>query len=101
MDKKIVIKEIDKLISTVYSGRIVSEYLIYVMQSPQEYTNYMPVEAYTEIGENAKNIRVNELILVHFTSEGLVDINKDEIIETVSFEEYTKELEETLKKHGK
>jgi hypothetical protein len=101
MNKKIVVKEIDKLASAVHKGRVITEYLIYVMQTPYEYTAGTPLEAYTEFGENAKNIRVNELILIHFTSEDLLNINKDEIIETVSFEEYTKELKETIEKHGK
>jgi len=101
MNKKIVVKEIDKLASAVYKGRVITEYLIYVMQTQHEYTAGTPLEAYTEFGENAKDARINELMLIHFTSEDVLNTKLSEIIETVSFEEYTKELKETLEKHGK
>lgn len=96
MDKKLIIKEIDKLKSAVHADRIVSEYLIYVMIDD----NSQPLEAYTELGDTAKNARVNELILIHFVTD---DVNtpmptKEEIIEEVSFEEYIKELKKIWKK---
>ena len=47
MDKKIVVKEIDKLKSSLHKDRIVTEYLIYLMLGD----NTQPLEAYTEFGE--------------------------------------------------
>lgn len=82
--KKIVIKEIDKLSSTLHKTRSVSEYLIYLKH------NDANIKAYTEIGEAAKNYRVNELILDNFVSENSETnkIKKEDIIEEYNFQEY-------------
>lgn len=97
MGKKIVIKEIDKLASALHKDRIVTEYIIYVIINDNQ---IQPLEAYTEFGDDAKNTRVNELILLHFITEDLAQhpINKEDIIEEISFEEYTKELKKIWKK---
>lgn len=96
MDKKLIVKEIDKLKSAVHKDRIVTEYLIYVMIDG----NTSPLEAYTELGDDAKNARINELILIHFISEdnNTPSPNKEDIIEEISFEEYIKELKLLWKK---
>jgi len=95
--KKLVIKEIDKFISTLHKDRIYTEYIIYVIIDDNIIT---PLEAYTEIGESAKSARVNELILIHFISEDPTQESpkKEEIIEEISFEEYVKELKKIWKK---
>jgi len=82
-DKKIVVKEIDKLVSVVSPTRVVTEYMVYLMVNEQK------VAAYLELGEEAKNIRVNELIVKHFMSDEH-DTNKiiiTNIVEEVSFED--------------
>ncbi len=92
--QKIIIKEIDKLHSSLHKNYIVSEYLIYVMVDENQ-----TLEAYTELGEAAKNARINELILVHFMDEdnqGIV--TKEDIIEEITFEEYSKDLKRIVKK---
>lgn len=95
MNKKIVIKEIDKLLSALHKDRIVSEYIIYVIMDD----NYIqPLEAYTEFGDDAKKTRVNELILLHFITENNQLINNEEIIEEINFEEYSKNLKKIWKK---
>ena len=96
MDKKLIIKEIDKLKSALHEGRFETEYLIYVMIN----NNTQPLEAYTELGDTAKNARVNELILIHFISEDPSEPSptKEEIIEEVTFEQYIKELKNIWKK---
>ena len=96
MDKKIVIKEVDKLKSALHKDHIVTEYLIYVNLNG----NSQPLEAYTEYGETAKNARVNELILLNFISENMDTnpINKEDIIEEITFENYAKELKRIWKK---
>lgn len=96
MEKKIVIKEVDKLASALHKNRIVIEYLIYLMDASTGF--HTPLEAYTEFGEENKKARVNELILLHFTTDDTVNINKDEIIEEVSFNDYSKELKKLWKK---
>jgi hypothetical protein len=63
MDNKIVIKEIDKLVSVVSKERVVSEYIIYYMVGD------VKVEAHTELGDEAKKIRVNEILLKHFIND--------------------------------
>ncbi len=94
--KKIIIKEIDKLQSALHKDYVVTEFLIYVMIDG----NSQPFEAYTELGDTAKNARINELILIHFISEdpSQEPLNKEEIIEEISFEEYAKDLKRIWKK---
>jgi len=79
--KKIVIKEIDVYSSKLFKGKIISEYLIYVeLDGTRLY-------AYTELGEDAKKERVNELILEQIITEDTITINKDEVIEEFCLEE--------------
>lgn len=62
MDKKIIIKTIDKLKSSVHKGREISEFLISVAVD----NGKTQIEAHTELGDEAKRLRVNELLLNHF-----------------------------------
>jgi len=82
--KKIVIKEIDRLNSTVHKPKSISEYLIYVMLDD------VKLKAYTEIGEAAKKERVNELLLTHFITEQNNKINTQDMIQEMSLEEIKK-----------
>jgi len=82
--KRIIIKEIDKYSSRLYKGKTISEYLIYVE------VNGTRVHAYTELGEDAKQERVNQLIVEHLISSDTKTINKDEIIEEFCLEEILK-----------
>lgn len=86
--KKIVIKEIDRLNSTVHKPKSISEYLIYIMLDD------VKLKAYTEIGEAAKKERVNELLLTHFITEQNNKINNkintQDIIQEMSLEEIKK-----------
>jgi hypothetical protein len=95
MKKKIVIKEIDKLRSFLHRDRVITEYIIYVIIDENR---IQPMEAYTELGEDAKKARVNELILLHFITEDNQPIINEDIIEEISFEEYAKELKKIWKK---
>lgn len=58
--KKIKIKEIDKLYGKNNKKRVVSEYLVYLTI---EGTN---VQCFNEIGDQAKNERVNMILLSEF-----------------------------------
>lgn len=82
--KKIIVKEIDRLNSTVFKRKKISEYLIYVMLDD------IKLKAYTEIGENAKKERVNELLLTHFITEQNNKISIEDIIQEMSLEEIKK-----------
>ncbi len=95
MNKKIVIKEVDKLLSVLHKDRIVTEYIIYVILNENV---IQPLEAYTEFGEDAKKVRVNELILLHFITEDNQQINTEDIIQEIGFEDYAKELKKIWKK---
>jgi hypothetical protein len=82
--KKIVVKEIDRFKSSVFGGKTVSEYLIYLKMKQDG--NEITLKGYTELGEHNKKARIDELILEHFvTNETLDVINKNEIIEEISF----------------
>jgi hypothetical protein len=82
-EKKIVLKEIDKLVSVVSPTRVVTEYMVYLMVNEQK------VAAYLELGEEAKSIRVNELIIEHFIGDehNGHKIIISNIVEEVSFED--------------
>ena len=87
--KKIVVKEIDRLKSTVFADKVVSEYLIYVIMN--QGSNDITLKGYTEYGEKNKEARIDELIVEHFVNnETLSKINKKEIIEEISFLEHVK-----------
>lgn len=58
---KIVIKEIDKYTSHLFKDKMISEYIIYLISEEG-----VKKEAYMEIGEEAKKLRVNELLLNNF-----------------------------------
>ena len=75
--KSILIKEIDQLYSNLHNDRVVSEYLVYLMQ------NDVKLECYSELGKEAKDMRVNELIVSNFDLE----IALEDIIQEVTFEE--------------
>lgn len=75
--KRIVIKEIDKLVSVVNKDRVITEYIVYLMYGLNK------IEAYTELGDIAMRIRATELAVIN-------DINNEDIelpIELVTFEE--------------
>ena len=80
---KILIKEIDRYTSKTFKNKSISEYLIYVAL-----VNGQKLYAYTEIGNEAKNLRVNELIAKYFMDNNNT-INKEDIIEELSLEELT------------
>lgn len=75
---RILIKENDKLKSVRHKGRMVSEYLIYLM------VDNVAVKCYNEIGENAKLDRVNDILLREFNIDNKNNIN--DIIDEVSYE---------------
>jgi hypothetical protein len=78
--KKIVVKEIDRLNSTVHKGKTISEYLIYLIE------NDVKLACYSEFGVVAKNLMVNQLILEHISFK----TSLEDIIQEVSFEEVLK-----------
>lgn len=87
--KKIIVKEIDKLKSTMFGGKEISEYLIYLVLKQDD--NEIKLEGYTEYGEKNKEDRINELIVEHFiNNETLSNINKNEIIQEINFLEHLK-----------
>ena len=84
--KRIVIKEIDKLKSTLNKGKVVSEYLIYLTLKNDD--EDIILKGFTELGEENKKSRVNQLLLEHFlSSESLSSSKINDIIQEVSFEE--------------
>lgn len=59
---QILTKEIDKYKSTFHKGRVISEYIIYIM------IDEVIIEAYTELGEENKNNRLRILNNIHGTT---------------------------------
>ena len=62
MEKKILIKEIDKY-TNLRKDKIVSEYIVYYI------INERNVEALIAYGEKEKTLKVNEILLKHFVNE--------------------------------
>ncbi len=58
---RILIKEIDKYTSSVFKNKTVSEYMIYLMTE-----DGVKKEAYLEMGDEAKKLRVNQLLMDNF-----------------------------------
>jgi len=87
--KRIVVKEIDKLKSSTFDNKTISEYLIYLIINLGD--GDIILNGFTEIGDKNKEAKIDELIVEHFvTNDSLEVINKESIIEEISFSEYTK-----------
>jgi hypothetical protein len=85
--KRIIVKEIDKLKSTINGDKIITEYLIYLTLNQDD--TEIKLNCFIEYGEANKETRINELIVEHFISnESIVEINKKDIIQEITFEEY-------------
>lgn len=85
--KRIIVKEIDKLKSSTFSDKTITEYLIYLVLN--QGGGDIIMEGFTEYGEKNKDAKVNELIIEHFVdNETLNKIDKKQIIEEISFENY-------------
>ena len=76
--KKIVIKEIDRLTSELYTNKVVSEYLIYLLDGDNRES------AYIVLGEDAKKDRVNELLVKHFITNENIKININDVVEELA-----------------
>lgn len=87
--KRIVIKEIDKLKSTLNKGKVVSEYLIYLTLKNDD--EDIILKGFTELGEENKKSRVNQLLVEHFLSnESLSSSKITDIIQEIKFKEKIK-----------
>jgi hypothetical protein len=53
--REIIVKEIDTLTSKLHKGRVITEYLIYLME------NDVKLACYSVIGDEAKNNKIIEL----------------------------------------
>jgi len=58
--KTIEVKEIDKFQSSVFADKTITEFLIYYLE------DNVRKAAFTEIGEKAKDIRVQKIMETHF-----------------------------------
>ena len=89
--KRIVIKEIDRLMSSVNKGRVVSEYIIYVKLTDSG----KMIEAHTVLGESAKSEMVNRLLFEHFECDDFRSSNKNmitEVIDEIKFSDYSEQI---------
>jgi hypothetical protein len=67
MEKKILIKEIDKY-TNLRKDKTISEYLVYYI------VNERNVEALNAYGEKEKALKVNEILLKHFVNENNINL---------------------------
>lgn len=78
--KHILIKEVDQLHSKLHKNKVITEYLIYLIE------NDVKLACYSEFGKESKDLRVNELLVDNFTLE----TSLEDIIQEVSFLETIK-----------
>lgn len=89
---KILIKESDKLKSKLHKNKIISEYLIYLIDD-----NNKPLICEIAYGELNKIDIINNIILGYFTPDNWSDNKKtlinnlDNIIEEVSYDTFIKQ----------
>lgn len=81
MEKKIVVKEISRYSNELFEGKTISEYLIY--EALEDGTK---ISAHIEIGEEAKNLRVNELLVANELVDSYKS-NPQEVVEEITFHE--------------
>lgn len=89
--KRIVIKEIDRLMSSINKDRVVSEYIIYVKLTDCG----KMIEAHTVFGESAKSEMVNRLLFEHFECDDFRSSNKNlitEVIDEINFSDYSEQI---------
>lgn len=89
--KRIVIKEIDRLMSSINKDRVVSEYIIYVKLTD----GGKMIEAHTVFGESAKSEMVNRLLFEHFECDDFRSSNKNmitEVIDEINFSDYSEQI---------
>ena len=80
MEKNIVIKEIDRYYSKKHKGNVIPLYLIYL-----QLEDGTKLSAYSELGDEAKQNRVNELLVSHFNKTDQTDTYNKIIIEETIF----------------
>ena len=89
--KRIVIKEIDRLMSSINKDRVVSEYIIYVKLTDSG----KMLEAHTVFGESAKSEMINRLLFEHFECDDFRSSNKNmitEVIDEINFSDYSEQI---------
>ena len=64
--KRIVVKEIDKLKSSTFDNKTISEYLIYLIINLGD--GDIILNGFTEIGDKNKEAKIDELIVEHFVT---------------------------------
>ncbi len=74
---KIIVKEIGVYVNKRYPKKTISEYLIYLC------IGEVKVSAYNVFGEQAKNEKVDALLVEHFMGDSNTIIEKDKIIEVI------------------
>jgi len=81
---KILIKENDRLKSSMHKNRLVSEYLVYLM------SDKMALQCFNVIGDDAKKDKVNELLCMYFVSDNWNENKLDlsDVIEEINYEEF-------------
>jgi hypothetical protein len=70
---KILVKECDRLKSSLHKGRYVSEYIIYLIDKE------IPIECHTVIGLDAKNDKILDLITYNFNDQLSKLLSSEEI----------------------
>lgn len=81
---KILVKNSDKLLSTIHDSKIVNEYLVYVLDD-----NNSPMYAEAVYGSTDRDSTINKVFLTYFKGE---DVKLSEVLEEVKFVDFIKDL---------
>jgi hypothetical protein len=82
---KIVVKNSDKLLSTIHDSKIVNEYLVYVLDE-----NDSPLYAEVVYGSTDRDSTINKVFSTYFKAEE--DVKLSDVLEEVKFVDFIKAL---------
>jgi len=82
---KIVVKNSDKLLSTIHDSKIVNEYLVYVLDE-----NDSPLYAEAVYGSTDRDSTINKVFSTYFKAEE--DVKLSDVLEEVKFVDFIKAL---------
>jgi len=82
---KIVVKNSDKLLSTIHDSKIVNEYLVYVLDE-----NDSPLYAEAVYGPTDRDSAINKVFSTYFNGEEGVKLS--DVLEEIKFVDFIKAL---------
>lgn len=83
---KILVKNSDKLVSTIHDSKVVNEYLVYVLDEGES-----PLYAEAVYGSADRDSAINKVFSTYFKDD---DIKLSDVLEEVQFVDFIKTLKD-------